>query len=207
MLRRSLILVISLIPALGLAQATTREAPQRVVATSRPHLIADASQPTLVRNHEDVVITLSEAADTAGASGDLAAFERLTARKREYTRMIDGLRNRPLPTSLYPLEVGRRGGLYGVLESQTLIKAGEQRVLIPLYVITWFRVKPTGKRPDGTVSAEVYEGGSVLYRVLFEGVEQLSAGGTSILPNMQFECTEAESDDAGMIYHLRRLEE
>lgn len=202
-MRVTLALILAML-AIHAAAQTTRQAPQRVSATTRPHLVPDASQHTIIGNLEEAVIRLSEAADTAGARGDRVAFERLTDRKREYVRMIDGLRNQPLPPSLYPIEVGKRGCLYGVTESETVIRAGEERLVIPLYVITWFRVKAIEKRRDGSMLAEVYDRGTLLYRVVLEGTEQVVVGTTGVLANVQFECVSAEGDDAGTIYHLQR---
>ena len=178
-------------------------------ATKPPEseFMPDASQATVVQSLEEAARTASAAADAAGRRGDNAMYEKLTAYKRDYTRLADVARNQPLPPSIYPLEAGRRGCLYAVRRAEQRLNTGQGIVTVPLQTVVWFKVKPTELKPDGSILCDVLDntGGTRLFRARFFGADNLRVGNTVQLINAPFECTAVNARNDGTIYHLRPI--
>ncbi len=174
--------------------------------------VIGATPKMLGEKWDEAIRLLDGAIAEAAAAGDTARHDALKSRRADIAEASERAKKTPMLPSLYPLEVGKKGCLYAVRESEIVIRAGtgdSRPLTLPLQVLSWFDVKFTGNTADGALLCDIYEnsGKILLYKAEISGMDNpaLKPGVMAQLVNVAFECAATEQTEVGMVYHLKKV--
>lgn len=179
--------------------------------TTRPldaQYVIGGSHATVVKSLEQAIDSIQKQMDELAASGETADHNALADILGKYQTTLKRTKESPVPPSIYPLQLGKKGCLYLVRKAKAPGGTPGKPRTMDIHVMAWMKVKILRIEQDQSISAELLDtfGKLCFYKVVIEGLPStLKVGSVVQLINMQFECVMEERADSGKVYYLKKL--